>query len=295
MARAWVALLGLEVRTGQPYHTVLRLRVEHPELHSPELAERLSAQLGRSISAGGLRQALQRRATGTWDSSSRRWRVRSSRRRRTSWSRSSATWACWSNAGRREAARPTRLAADTHTHARPTSVPVTGDLRCTLPWVSGTTLRVAGCMLGGRRWNSKSSGPRSFCRADRPDTMRTASGPARRASKAWRPDGRPQLPEMQPRCHAADRAAPGACRWGSPCCRCAGPRPRPPSSAGWGAGMGMGGKALPVRFQASSPTPRARSRSRWRRGSISATAMAGRTSRSSSARRWRTARSSRPS
>ncbi len=61
MARAWVALLGLEVRTGQPYHTVLRLRVEHPELHSPELAERLSAVLGRPITAGGLRQALQRR------------------------------------------------------------------------------------------------------------------------------------------------------------------------------------------------------------------------------------------
>ena len=60
MARAWVALLGLEVRTGQPYHTVLRLRVEHPELRSPELAERLSALLGRSITAGGLRQALQR-------------------------------------------------------------------------------------------------------------------------------------------------------------------------------------------------------------------------------------------
>jgi RNA polymerase sigma factor (sigma-70 family) len=60
MARAWVALLGLEVRTGQPYHSVLRLRVEYPELHSPELAERLSAMLGRSISAGGLRQALQR-------------------------------------------------------------------------------------------------------------------------------------------------------------------------------------------------------------------------------------------
>jgi DNA-directed RNA polymerase specialized sigma24 family protein len=60
MARAWVALLGLEVRTGQPYHTVLRLRVEHPELRSPELAERLSAELGRPITAGGLRQALQR-------------------------------------------------------------------------------------------------------------------------------------------------------------------------------------------------------------------------------------------
>jgi len=60
MGRAWDLLRELEGRTGQPYHTVLRLRVEYPELHSPELAERLSAQLGRPITAGGLRQALQR-------------------------------------------------------------------------------------------------------------------------------------------------------------------------------------------------------------------------------------------
>jgi hypothetical protein len=45
---------------GQPYHTVLRLRVEHPEMHSPEMAERISTVLGRPVSAGGLRMALQR-------------------------------------------------------------------------------------------------------------------------------------------------------------------------------------------------------------------------------------------
>jgi hypothetical protein len=60
MARAWDSLAKLQERTGQPYHATLRLRVEHPEMHSPELAERLSAALGRPISAGGLRMALQR-------------------------------------------------------------------------------------------------------------------------------------------------------------------------------------------------------------------------------------------
>jgi RNA polymerase sigma factor (sigma-70 family) len=60
MARAWSALSRLQKATGHPYHTVLRLRVEHPEMRSPELAERLSAMLGRPINAGALRMALQR-------------------------------------------------------------------------------------------------------------------------------------------------------------------------------------------------------------------------------------------
>jgi RNA polymerase sigma-70 factor (ECF subfamily) len=60
MSRAWEALAKLQLSTRQPYHTVLRLRVEHPEMHSPELAEMLSKDLGRPISAGGLRMALQR-------------------------------------------------------------------------------------------------------------------------------------------------------------------------------------------------------------------------------------------
>jgi RNA polymerase sigma-70 factor (ECF subfamily) len=60
IARAWAALARLQEEGGQPYHTVLRLRVDHPDLRSPELAERLSAALGRPISPGGLRMALQR-------------------------------------------------------------------------------------------------------------------------------------------------------------------------------------------------------------------------------------------
>jgi RNA polymerase sigma-70 factor (ECF subfamily) len=63
MARAWQSLARLEKETGQPYHTVLTLRVEHPELHSKELAERLSEILGRTINPGGLRMALQRSRT----------------------------------------------------------------------------------------------------------------------------------------------------------------------------------------------------------------------------------------
>src|SRR5262245_36469633 len=60
LARAWEALERLEGQAGQPYHTVLRLRVEHPECHSPELAGLLSAALGRSVTAGAVRKALQR-------------------------------------------------------------------------------------------------------------------------------------------------------------------------------------------------------------------------------------------
>jgi RNA polymerase sigma-70 factor (ECF subfamily) len=58
--RAWSSLSELEKSTGHPYHTVLRSRVDHPELTSNILAERLSAKLGRPLTAGAVRQALQR-------------------------------------------------------------------------------------------------------------------------------------------------------------------------------------------------------------------------------------------
>ncbi len=58
--RAWSALSELEQKTGQPYHTVLRSRVDNPDLPSNRLAEMLSAGLGRPLSAGAVRQALQR-------------------------------------------------------------------------------------------------------------------------------------------------------------------------------------------------------------------------------------------
>jgi RNA polymerase sigma-70 factor (ECF subfamily) len=63
MARAWQSLARLEKETGQPYNTVLTLRVEHPEMRSKDLAERLSEILGRTINPGGLRMALQRSRT----------------------------------------------------------------------------------------------------------------------------------------------------------------------------------------------------------------------------------------
>jgi RNA polymerase sigma-70 factor (ECF subfamily) len=63
MARAWDSLDRLEKQTGQPYNTVLSLRVANPEGRSKELAERLSGILGRTINPGGLRMALRRSRT----------------------------------------------------------------------------------------------------------------------------------------------------------------------------------------------------------------------------------------
>lgn len=60
LSRAWTALSKLQDETGQPYYTVLKLRVDHPELRSPDIADRLSFQMGRAVTAGGVRQALQR-------------------------------------------------------------------------------------------------------------------------------------------------------------------------------------------------------------------------------------------
>ena len=58
--RAWNALSALEKTSGQPYHTVLRFRVDHPDLPSDEAAESLSRAVGRLLSAGAVRQAVMR-------------------------------------------------------------------------------------------------------------------------------------------------------------------------------------------------------------------------------------------
>jgi RNA polymerase sigma factor (sigma-70 family) len=58
--RAWVALEDFERRTGQPYYRALRFRATHPELTSPQMAERLSPVLGQSRTPGAFRQLLQR-------------------------------------------------------------------------------------------------------------------------------------------------------------------------------------------------------------------------------------------
>jgi RNA polymerase sigma factor (sigma-70 family) len=58
--RSWAAVKELEEKTGQPYYTVLRIRVDHPELTSGGLAKRLAEAVGRPFSAGAFRQNLQR-------------------------------------------------------------------------------------------------------------------------------------------------------------------------------------------------------------------------------------------
>jgi RNA polymerase sigma-70 factor (ECF subfamily) len=59
---AWEELAALEKKTGQPFHAVLRLRIENPEdeMTSAQMAERLSVQFGRKFTADGVRKTLQR-------------------------------------------------------------------------------------------------------------------------------------------------------------------------------------------------------------------------------------------
>jgi RNA polymerase sigma-70 factor (ECF subfamily) len=60
LARAWQALAEAEAETGQPFHTVLRLRADEPDLRSPQMAELVSARLGRTVSPESFRQTLHR-------------------------------------------------------------------------------------------------------------------------------------------------------------------------------------------------------------------------------------------
>ena len=60
LARAWAALAEIEAGTAQPYYAVLRFRADHPEMRAPQQAEELTAQLGRTFTAAGVRQILHR-------------------------------------------------------------------------------------------------------------------------------------------------------------------------------------------------------------------------------------------
>jgi RNA polymerase sigma-70 factor (ECF subfamily) len=58
--QAWEALDQFQGQTGSPYHTILRLRTEHPEERSAGLARLASARLGRPLSEASFRQLLHR-------------------------------------------------------------------------------------------------------------------------------------------------------------------------------------------------------------------------------------------
>jgi RNA polymerase sigma factor (sigma-70 family) len=60
LAHAWAGLADADAQTGQAGYDVLRFRAQHPELRSGEMAEQLTAQLGKPFTAAGVRQILHR-------------------------------------------------------------------------------------------------------------------------------------------------------------------------------------------------------------------------------------------
>jgi RNA polymerase sigma-70 factor (ECF subfamily) len=60
LARAWKALARVQEESGQPCCDVLRLRVEQPDLQSPQMARELSERLGQPFTPAGVRQILHR-------------------------------------------------------------------------------------------------------------------------------------------------------------------------------------------------------------------------------------------
>jgi RNA polymerase sigma-70 factor (ECF subfamily) len=60
LGRTWRALAQAEQKTGQPCHTVLKLRQDQPLLCSAELAEQLGRRVGKTFTLAAVRQALHR-------------------------------------------------------------------------------------------------------------------------------------------------------------------------------------------------------------------------------------------
>jgi RNA polymerase sigma-70 factor (ECF subfamily) len=60
LARTWDALAEVERSSGKPYHTVLRFKIQHPEMGGAEIAENLSQQLGKPLNDQAMRQTLHR-------------------------------------------------------------------------------------------------------------------------------------------------------------------------------------------------------------------------------------------
>jgi DNA-directed RNA polymerase specialized sigma24 family protein len=61
LSRSAMAALALhQSRTGQPFHDVLGLKTDHPELTSAQMAGFLSIHLGRPVNSGWVRQTLRR-------------------------------------------------------------------------------------------------------------------------------------------------------------------------------------------------------------------------------------------
>jgi len=59
-SRAWQALEPSRRNRDSCFYTVLRFRADHPDLRSGNIAEELSGQLGKSLTAAGVRKTLER-------------------------------------------------------------------------------------------------------------------------------------------------------------------------------------------------------------------------------------------
>jgi RNA polymerase sigma-70 factor (ECF subfamily) len=60
LSRAWHALEEHEKASGSPYYTALRLRVDEPNLRSPDIAARLADRLGKPMSPENVRVLVHR-------------------------------------------------------------------------------------------------------------------------------------------------------------------------------------------------------------------------------------------
>ncbi len=60
LARAWQGLEAHERQTGAAWHTALRLRVDEPDLRSPDLAARLTVLLGKPMTPEAVRVLIHR-------------------------------------------------------------------------------------------------------------------------------------------------------------------------------------------------------------------------------------------
>lgn len=60
LAKAWDLLAQSDHASGQSFYSVLRFRADHPDLASAQMATELGQQLGRPLTAAGVRQTLRR-------------------------------------------------------------------------------------------------------------------------------------------------------------------------------------------------------------------------------------------
>src|SRR5205807_2109339 len=60
LSRTWLALDAAGRDADRHYYRVLRFRAEHPEMSCAQMAERLTADLGRPVKADWVRQTLKR-------------------------------------------------------------------------------------------------------------------------------------------------------------------------------------------------------------------------------------------